>query len=133
MREILFRGKRIDNGEWVEGFYYKAKYYKTDTELLDYITIPHPDEMYRGSDHILVDPKTVGQFTWLYDKYGKRIFEGDIIYMGLFPYVVKYDTENARYMLYTSGDSKRDGFNAFTMETHEVIGNVHDNPGLTEE
>lgn len=42
MREILFRGKRTDNGEWVEGYYYKAKYCRTDDELCDYITVPHP-------------------------------------------------------------------------------------------
>ena len=44
MREILFRGKRIDNGEWTEGYYYKAKYCRTDDELCDYITVSHSKE-----------------------------------------------------------------------------------------
>lgn len=119
MREILFRGKRIMNDQWVEGYYSEYSY-----------ELGQGDFICAADFDYTVYPDSVGQFTGLYDKNGKRVFEGDIIYMGLFPYVVKYDRENARYMLYTSGDSKRDGFNAFTMETHEVSGNIHDNPEL---
>lgn len=54
MREILFRGKSVVGDKWVEGYYYKAKYYRSDTELCDYITIPHPAELNRPSDHIMV-------------------------------------------------------------------------------
>ena len=134
MREILFRGKRIDNGEWVEGFYYKAKYYKTDTELSDYITIPHPDEMYRGSDHILVEPETVGQFTGLYDKYGKRIFEGDIINCYTLSRVRDYENSVVRWnevlLCFMAGRNSLYGGHA--ADIYEVIGNIHDNPELLE-
>ena len=127
MREILFRGKAkcgLRAGEFIHGYYVKDFWLPTRT---GHGILPLAKE--KGG-YYEVYPETVGQFTGLTDKNGKRIFEGDIIYMGLFPFVIKYDVENARYMLFNSRGGKRDGFNAFTMETHEVIGNIHDNPEL---
>lgn len=133
MREILFRGKRTDNGEWVEGYYYKAKYCRTDDELCDYITVPHPKEYNEPSSHYIVNPETVGQYTGLKDKNGIKIFESDIVNCKTINYFfgnckVVYRNSLARYCIISA-----DGL-IFPMEEesfeYEVVGNVHDNPEL---
>lgn len=77
MREILFKAKRIDNGEWVEGLPYKAKYGGISA------IVDSDEEMY------LIIPETLCEFSGLYDKNGKRIWENDIVHLT----DVRYDTE----------------------------------------
>ena len=119
MREILFRGKRLGDGEWVFGdLYHRGK------EIV--IT-----SFYAGH-HIAVDPATVGQFTGLLDKDGKRIFEGDIATLdredGFF--VIEFQEDTARFVM--SGDCLLVDFDNFWNYEIEVIGNIHDNPELLE-
>lgn len=131
MRDINFRGKRTDNGEWVYGYYYKAKYCRTDDELCDYITVPHQKEYNEPSSHYIVNPETVGQYTNLKDKNGTKIFEGDIVKRFWFGkmciYQIDYENGLASFigragMEYTTFD--------YDSEEFEVIGNIYDNPEL---
>ena len=137
MREILFRGKRIDNCEWVEGAFLN------DRDGAFYISPAVSDISYGDCGNrrrigcwYKVYPSTVGQYTGLKDKNGKRIFEGDIVKTDKFSepnkqYIIKYDLQfgafigQDRYNVYFvtfDGDSGE----------FEVIGNVHDNPELLE-
>lgn len=79
MREILFKAKRLDNGEWVEG--YLAKY-PSAIQVGDcspwYIQVPPVDPDDSGGKYN-VDPSTVCEYTGLTDKNGKKVFVGDII------------------------------------------------------
>ena len=126
MREIkiLFRGKRIDNGEWIEGSLLGIDW--CDKPSTYSIAPNTPVSVFYS-----VIPETVGQYTGLTDKNGVRIFEGDIVSLvkhdGLI-YKVVYVP--CRYELVNSK-----GVNCFVLDIYkseniEVIGNIHDNPEI---
>lgn len=133
MREILFRGKRVDNDEWVEG-----NLFVSDTDGRTHILVGTR----RFTIEWEVDPYTVGQYTGLKDKNGKRIFDGDIVRFaerrlgGEDASVVEQVTFDEggfcthRYFL---NNWLRNGLCGNTkLEGIEVIGNIHDNPELLE-
>lgn len=133
MREILFRGKRIDNGEWVEGaympHYYSTRYGKVAAIFTN-------DDVLCKTYRFPVDPATVGQYTGLKDKNGKRIFEGDIVEhhaqgdIIVNRGVVNWDVKNARWAHQLT--TMNPDFTFFKPDAYEVIGNIHDNGELME-
>ena len=118
-REILFRGKRDGDGEWVMGD--RAGY-------SDYVMIW--DLIDKGVGY-LVDPATVGQFTGLTDKNGVKIFEGDIVESSCGEIgIIEYLEEDGMFIIsfpITSGHSSWIAtFGDFDGNEIEVIGNIHD-------
>ena len=136
MREILFRGKRVRNGEWVCGGIVQGVVHELWQNADRAYILVFP-EFLSSVNLVEVDPATVGQYTGLTDKNGKKIFEGDIV-KGLFLFEMKVQSvvtfrDGAFGLLWQRGNVTE--FSAFTSICnieYEVIGNVHDNPELRE-
>ena len=133
-REILFRGKRIDNGKMVEGSYCpkKAGNYEGDrfVEEIQHLIIVNMNG--GGYQYAEVDPETVCQYTGLTDKNGRKIFEGDIVKDSSCDlYTVNWSDENGMYEV-RQYDCSMENFETFFACDCEVIGNIFDNPELME-
>lgn len=124
MREIKFRGKRLDNGEWVVGSYIEAE--NRDRSIAHQI-IPYKAGLVVRE----VDPATVGQYTGLKDKNGKEIYEGDILLDESGTYAVVGYSMGAFYVDFGEGFDLQ-YFAECIHEICEVVGNVHDDPELLE-
>lgn len=110
-REILFRGKRIDNGEWVKGFPYithggehQIRYYDSESNI-------------ENCSHTVI-PDTLGRFTGLTDRNSTKIFEGDIIRWH------DNTTSGGECVTICWLDEYKNDF--------DIIGNIHDTPELLE-
>ena len=130
MREILFRGKRVDNGNWIEGYFCGKVNKSFFSSAEDCAQIIDKDLWWYEVIH-----ETVGQYTGLTDKNGKKIFEGDIVEGADFTVedggygVVSFD-EGA---FEVSGNNIIGTFHEnYWGKEFEVIGNIHDNPDLLE-
>lgn len=129
MREILFRGKTID-GDWTYGYYVFAP--KRTGMFGQTINEADFDKHYilTMKYNIVkeINPETVGQYTGLTDKNGKKIFEGDIVkgtFLG-FPVPIEDDVFSICWQEDVAG------YKANYFENVEVIGNIYDNPELLE-
>ena len=132
MREILFRGKRIDNGEWVEGYVYR---FPPICRIRHWLPI---FEKYGDAE---VNPSTVSQYTGMKDWNGKKVFEDDFVRvdgslkraLDITDGVVRY----GRGGFYVSDFDLLNSLNTIAaydgVLRGEVIGNIHDNPELMED
>ena len=135
MREVLFTGKRVDNGEWAFGNFIEDKWGddngNTVYAILQDRVAPEIAALWTP---VKVIPETVGEYTGLKDKNGKKIFEGYVVtYIGEVC-VVEWDDETAKFVLKNENllcDFEEVWCNRFKSKI-EVIGNVHDNPELLE-
>ena len=150
MREILFKGKRVDNGEWIEGFYCPVcfGYFPCRPAIVS------KEEMDNGCWRpVEVDPETIVQYTGLTDKNGEKIFDGDIIkasgcdstsisvvrygeyqprmfYDLLEKYVFVSRPKELLYGLYCKSIKGEKMFLTNGSKIIEIIGNIYDNPEL---
>lgn len=141
MREILFKAKRLDNGEWVEGYYFKS--FDAYSEKEQHWIIENRCcfyGFYEGfSDPCEIDSNTLCQFTGLTDKDGDKIWENDIVDVSdcwwnpvtnVERDLVEWDESKSGFYPYVCHNDEYDMY--YYPEASKVIGNKFDNPTLLE-
>ena len=123
MRIIKFRGKRVDNGEWVYGGIAHLR------DVPAIITNYRENDIGADIDESYIIPETIGQYTGLCDVNGKEIYEGDIVkdVLGCLGEIIYKDKHTAFIV-----KGWEDGYKWWYDNKIEVIGNIYDNPELLE-
>jgi uncharacterized phage protein (TIGR01671 family) len=152
IRTIIFRGKRVDNGEWVYGYYIKADHHWHSHGIHEDWIVARATQnggWFTVQNRHAVIPTSISEFTGLYDKNGKMIFEGDIVKI-LYTDWISQPLEDTRsleeyldsltkkgvvdFAPYVGWYLKNGKYDLSIISgTHgyiEVIGNIHDNPEL---
>ena len=121
-RDIVFRGKSKSTGEWVEGSL-------IGNDVIVGKIVEFEEDYFCTEFWYKVDPETVGQFTGMTDKKGKKLFEGDVYSMGEknILYVVIFD--KSQFIGKQVGNRSLAGLEYWKSDI-EIIGNIHDNPEL---
>lgn len=134
MREILFRGKQTDKDKWIYGVPVKGKSVDESEILIIESVFECGEYACIGCEFTPVIPSTVGQYTGLTDKNGKRIFEGDIVNdeQSGYNYYIKWFPEYACFALANKNGHIEFGCDELEIFLNDlvVIGNIHDNPEL---
>lgn len=133
MREILFKAKRADNGEWVKGYLWIGNNHAYITP--DNIGISYDEAEKRIKAFAYeIDKSTICQYTGLTDKNGEKIFEGDIVEIseenGYFK--LEWEEDTARWSMNNEAERFIVHFDNYWSYEVEVIGNIFDNPELLE-
>ena len=140
MKEVDFRGKELNTGDWIYGSYVED--YIIDGNYSSYI---RPNYGKTVEDMYTIDPTTVGQFIGLYDSNSNKIFEGDIVKCTSCDgnsaiYVIQYEEEQLSYVFKTSITKHAYMYSLFDLQqyelgeniTFEILGNIYDDIELIE-
>lgn len=139
MRTIKFRGRRIDNNEWVYGYLYSLQLPSGEACMILTQDNNHLDNSLKPKYHLaftlwvdlfIVNPVTVGQFTSLYDKNGKEIYEGDILKADDVELLEVRFVRGVFAFLWNGNLDDEFPTGSSTHEWANVIGNIHDNSDL---
>lgn len=117
MREILFRGKRVDNDEWFEGVDVMHN------TILGELCLSNANQNW-----VCIVPSTMSQYTGATDKYDKKIFEGDVVKYDNQLYTIRYIEQYCRF----GGVKPHTVCAVFNFKNSVIVGNIHDNPELLE-
>lgn len=117
MREILFRGKNVDNNEWVEGFYFMQCNF--DAGISEHYIKAW------GTD-FTIHSESIGQWINAFDKNGKKIFEGDIVEYDNQLYTIRYVEQYCRF----GGIKPHTVCAVFNFKNSVIVGNIYDNSQL---